>query len=716
MNGLAKKLAALTHWVLHTRQHVSRVEDEAETLLAQLSCLSARARRIDALAHQPLSVGLYGHASASKIGLLKTLLNSADGALWLRSGERKLDYFAHVHPGWHQSAIAVRFTAQPQPFTSGAPLLLTLYRESEFARRLTDQASLRTPPAEVCSRLDALQAQAMPQPQPGMSANEAMEMLAACQRNAPPASLLSAELLLEMAELLPRLRREDRAQLLATLWGEDATLTAAWLRHARLSEQLSGATQILASDALLLSDAMCLAGRSLADAPPDDPGDLRETAVFPLRDGQPQRAQRVSVADLARACQEITLQLDKPGSCPVDLVTLPVGRLGDYGERLLPDTLLICQAARTPEEAQLAAQQLAGWLSRTDTGSATPRLVWALTAEDIASRSRRQIDDKVQRALMRADVPWGVFQLFEGEHARQASAWLKETVNDAQRQQRYRALLQACAQQTEALFSAFLPLTAAQRAAREQQIKQLIQHLQQQIDRHGDLLTALELPAGLLTQTHRLFRQKQPVSPAAGVPVIDLFADSPDTDQQTEHAQPDLAASIYKAWVHYLRQLTPEHPRLKPLMMPSSALRLTTDLLIKIAEHCELRARLRARLAECKGCDEAEMACAAATISEFATWLGYAETPSENRPRSKVDAAKAIFAAAQQTDSRQRLTQLDTQPLSQGLHWAYDWLVAFYHRIQEVHNEADALTSEQAHSLRAAWQMEKDTTALAQEA
>ncbi|MEZ3500053.1 virulence factor SrfC family protein [Pantoea sp. KPR_PJ] len=688
MNALSTKLAALTHWLLHSRHHAPRLEDEAEAILAQLSRLMGCAQRIEALAHQPLAIGIYGHALASKKALLKTLLNRADATLWLRCGERKLDYFTHVHPAWHQSDIAVRFTAHTLPVTQHAPLLLSLYREGEFAQRLAEQAHVHLLPEEMCSRLEAVRPQAMRQPLPGMSTVEAMDMLIACQRHAP--APLSAALLMEMADLLPRLRQDDRAQLLAPLWGNDARLTAAWRRHAGLLAQLGNVTQVLAGESLLLSETMC---RFAAQA--DETADPQQIAIFPLCHDQPLAAQSVRVADLAHACAELTLQHDEPDGCPADIIQIPARCLSDYARRLLPDALLVCQPADTADAAHAVAQQLTAWLSLTETVPATPRLVWALTAEDRRGAAQRQSDESVQRVLMRTEIAWGVLQLADGDALQQTRAWLKETVNQTNRHQRYRALLETCEQDTEALFAPFLPPTAAQRAARAQQIKHLVQHLQQHIDRHGDLLTALDLPPGLLAQTYALFRQKSPLSQKVSVPVIDLFAEPLEAVNPIGDKQPDLASAIYRAWIAHLRQLTPAHPRLKRLSLSSSRLQLMVDLLIKRSVQRDLCARLRERLAAGAGCDEAQIACAAVTVNEFVTWLGYADTPAERRPRSKVVLSDAIFtASAACARHADRLTQLEPQPLSQGLRWAYDWLVALYSLTQETDSDTDTLRAE----------------------
>lgn len=696
---------SLTQWLQQTRHQSTPLDNEADAILVQLHDMMQSVQHIDSLSSQPLSLGLYGHSLASKKQLLTALLCSSDGALWVMSGEQKIDYFSQINPGRQQADMAIRFTPATLPVTNRAPLLLTLYSESEFAQRLIYRYQCSISPAEstvrsLYSGLKEVRLHAGLQPLPGMTSTEAMAAIATYQLHTPPAQHLSTELNLQIAELLPLLSRMDRAQLLAPLWGNNPALTSAWIRHAEILQQMGGATQVLAP-ATLLTDTF---RQPFLFAAQNAQTGERETQIFPLHNARPQAAQSLLITDLASACAEVVVSLDSASPHNIEIVDIPPGQLNYYAEHLQPDTLLVCNAARQHQEVQQAAQLLLHWLKRTqaDNASGRPRLIWAIAPTEASARLR-QADNSVQRIITRAREEWATLQLFDSDNMQPRVEWLKEGISLSGRNARQSALLQVCVSELNALFAHLIREPLMEKAQREQQVRGLIKKLQNHIDRHGDLLAALDLPHGLLLQYQALYSQKQSCQLYPRTLVIDLFAEPQTLKHETVDGQ-DFAALVHKAWVNHLRQLTPQHPLLKAIALEPSQLRVLCRLLISFSYRYDLSAALRDRLKQTEECPEAEVACASAAIGDFITWLGYAGTASQERPLSRVNSPAAIFTPVQQASVAQRLTQLKPRSLNQGTRWAYDWLVALYSRIKEQDEAGYAygLSHPQLEAVRAA--------------
>ncbi|HCR1907825.1 TPA: hypothetical protein ONC18_000447 [Enterobacter kobei] len=714
MSQLTTGLHALTHWLQQTRQHTVQLDNEADTILARLKAMGQRVQYIDELSSQPPSLGLYGHSQESKKRLLSALLYAHEGALWVMTGEHKIDYFRHVNAGQQPPDMAVRFTSATLPVTKSAPLLLTLYSESEFARRLISRQPQQDGFGEsftqrLYARLTALQQHARQNPQPGITAEQAMAIITAYHQHTPATPPLPAELCLQIAELLPRLNMADRVQLLAPLWGDSPVHTAAWLRHAELLRQIGNVTQVLAPATLLVDNFMQPADYFLFASQNAARAEQHEVPIFPLRNAQPQAAHNLSVIDLASACAEVVLSLDSAlAPYQLDIIDIPLQQLDDYGERLQPDTLLICQAACQHQDVQPVAQTLLRWLKRTQ-GEKAPdaaRLIWAISSAGTHHASLRHLDDRIQHMMTRAGEEWGVLQLFDDANAQRLVSWFHEEFRLPSRHARRSVLMQTCISELHALFAHF-----CQKPLTEQQIRALVEKLQQHIDLHGDLLAAVDLPHELLHQYQTLHQQKQDNQRTLPSLAIDLFAES-ENSGNVKADQQDFAALAHRAWVNHLRQLTPQEPLLQALELEPMQLRMLCDRLISFSYRYDLSAVLRNRLNQTETCRGSDAASAKAAISEFIAWLGYASTAVEERPRSKINRQAAIFMPLRQVNVTQRLIHLEPQPLSQATHWAYDWLIALYNRMSEQNkvDNAYGLSHQQREALSAAL-MEVNTSA-----
>lgn len=125
---------AVIEWVNNTRRYATRLDDEADALLAQLTLAAADESALNAAcASSHGCVGLYGYAQSAKAHLLTTLCGNENGKLEIITPDRDYDYFSHINPGHAPANMAIRFTRDIFQ-TSGWPLRLRLISEAELVQ------------------------------------------------------------------------------------------------------------------------------------------------------------------------------------------------------------------------------------------------------------------------------------------------------------------------------------------------------------------------------------------------------------------------------------------------------------------------------------------------------------------------------------------------------------------------------------------------------
>lgn len=72
---------AVIEWVNNTRRYATRLDDEADALLAQLTLAAADESALNAACASHGCVGLYGYAQSAKAHLLTTLCGNENGKL-----------------------------------------------------------------------------------------------------------------------------------------------------------------------------------------------------------------------------------------------------------------------------------------------------------------------------------------------------------------------------------------------------------------------------------------------------------------------------------------------------------------------------------------------------------------------------------------------------------------------------------------------------------
>lgn len=160
---------AVIEWVNNTRRYATRLDDEADALLAQLTLAAADESALNAACASHGCVGLYGYAQSAKAHLLTTLCGNENGKLEIITPDRDYDYFSHINPGHAPANMAIRFTRDIFSNESGWPLRLRLISEAELVQIFIAWTSSspvcrQVEKSIITSRLEKWQSLRQPQP------------------------------------------------------------------------------------------------------------------------------------------------------------------------------------------------------------------------------------------------------------------------------------------------------------------------------------------------------------------------------------------------------------------------------------------------------------------------------------------------------------------------------------------------------------------------
>lgn len=696
----------LTGWVNDTRAHSPRLDREADGLLARLMPLQQRQQQIVSLNDAPLTLGLYGSSVAGKHHMLKMIAAAGSDEIYVQLGENTLDYLRHINPDNLPPSMAVRFTDVVTQRVENFPLLLTLFCESELAKRLIRQYQASRQPrilsrSAITARLNELKLRRQPREVPGMTCGEFSSVVRCYHQSVRSAYHLDDALVWQMAELAPWLDLADRAILLSTLWGEHPALSSQWQQQARRLQNLGGVTQVLAPLSLLV-DNMLLPNPGFLVPAAENTGELNnDVIVCPLRDENNLTRLSIPQQDLVSLCAEITFTLSQPSSLTgVDILDIPAGQLPRYQACLQPDTVLICNSVAESQSLSLVARMLGNWVEETQpqTQSALPRLVWAITPFDLRFTRGNHTDAAVQRYITQSGKRWGTLQALDQRDIACLNEWLSAAINDVSREDRIHALQENLHQRIAAQFRRFISPENEQPG---QRTEMMIRALQSQAAKQGDLIDRLMLPRAALYQCWQQQQQKNTGQPSALMMSVDLFDDA-DAAPDTAHHQDSFAADVFALWVNHLTQLGHHQATAGAAGLDTAQLQALCDTLITTAYRLGLADTLETMLAEQNGDAAMAVTQAGNVLNDFVSWLGYNQVDVGQRPQSRINKGTPIFAPAPQACAGMRLDSLGDNVIQGNARYIFDWLVALLTRAAEntQWDMADGLHEKQRSSLR----------------
>lgn len=701
MSATMTTTRALIGWINETRQHAPMLENDADALLARITSLQAREEAIERALAGRSAIGLYGHAQAAKAHLLSTLCGSGSGRLNVALGQRTFDYFSHVNPGHAATNMAIRFsTAQADVTDDAFPLRLRLITEAELVQLFIARTALHPQirPVEksvVENRLEKWRALRQPQGVPGMTAREVGAIARFWQSLVPAARQQIDDVLWhQLAQLVPSLDLSSRASVWSLLWGEQQELTQQWLKLAHVLHQTSHA-QELAAPLSLLVDNFGLPGEGFLTQGEFESDRAQAFLLHPLNNGDMLNAVSIPVDVLAFLTRELVLPVESCVLDTVDIIDIPAltddsapllaqaksqWLLEHYRQQLQPDVLVICNATARPEQTTKTAKALLNWAKETQPAeeAALPGLVWAITPQDARFSTKRNLDEAVQQLLGHPGARWGTLQALDSHSLQRVIEWLSQATLPALRQKRLQTLKSNLRLELSTLMQPWTtPLTQTPEAQRAQ-AESMVRALQGCASRHGEILEGL-LPPMKAFETLLAFQQprEEHVS-GLFTDVIDLFADSA-ADAPGAPQTKDKARLAHGVWINHLRQWSRSDAAAARLGLDAATLQQIADVLVTASYRLDLVQQLQ-RIVEA---DKSSAAQLHAVMGNFIGWLGYEQTPVEQRPASRVRKGQAIFVTPIVSSASPRLTRLGEQPVHAATSYVYDWLVALYTRAIE---------------------------------
>ncbi|MBF4176958.1 virulence factor SrfC family protein [Lelliottia nimipressuralis] len=701
MTAMTATSQALIEWINDTRLHAPMLDNDADALLARLTCAQARGQALDRALTGHSSIGLYGHSQAAKAHLLASLCGSGNGRLDVSPGQRTFDYFSHINPGHALTNMAVRFTPRSSDVSDDAfPLRLSLVTEAELVQLFIARTTLHTliRPVEksvIEARVEKWRALRQPQGVPGITAQE-VATIARYWRSTVPASeqQMDDSLWHQFAQLIPSLDLSTRASVWSLLWGEQQELTQQWLKLAHVLHQTSHARQ-LAAPLSLLVDNFGLPSEGFLTRAEFTAPDAQEAVLHPLNNGEMLNAISIPVDVLAFLTRELVLPAENGVLDNVDIIDIPAPSETDlsplaeakctwllehYRQQMQPDVLVICNATARHEQTAKTAKTLLNWVKDTQTTeeSALPGLVWAITPHDARFLTKQNLDEAVQHLLGKPGQRWGTLQALDTHSMQRVVEWLSQATLATQRQSRLQALKNTQQRELRALMQSYLAPMTVEPDAQRTQAEAMVRTLQSSAARHGELLEGLLPP---LKAFETLLTVQQPREEQVNglfTDAIDLFADNASEGHEVFQTK-DKARLAHRVWINHLRQWSRNEAAANRLGLDVAALPQIADTLVISSYRLNLPQQLQ-RIVEA---DKSSAAQLHAAIGNFIGWLGYAETPAVTRPASRVRKGQAIFVTPVVSSATPRLTQLGEQPVHAATVYVYDWLVALYTRAIE---------------------------------
>ncbi len=690
----ADTLAALINWVEKYRAQASILDEDGDRLCQHVQAKQFRLNQLEQSLESPPTLGLYGQGHEAKSWLLRTLTDSPDGRVQVSAQGRSIDYLSHIQPGHTSATMAVRFTAQPQTTAKGYPVTLRLLSEialvALFMSHYHHQPGVQAlPSARLQNRLQ----QAALRRQPGIQTNvnpQEVSLLARHWAQLPARKTWQIDEAdwFRIARLLPELGLDDRQSLYSLFWGDNPELTTQWRTLADALARLNGAQTVCAPLDLLV-DAFSLPTENfLCPAEFAIDHDQGDVIVCPVQLNRVEGQVSIALSSLALLCYEVVFTLAAaPALDGVDLLDLPPYGAPEslqktralilpdlYAWQASPDLLLINQAVSSRQDIYPVSQLLKRWQQATqavaENGDNLPGMAWVITPFDGRQNGQTPLDDGLQRLCGKPGVDWGTLQALDEHNLSRLKRWLQDALTQERHQSRLAALTARLRAEICLLFS---PYAATEQADPEQAkslASQLVRTLQRQAEHHGEIISGLLPPTRLTDSLNN--DQKQPVLSTLPIfdPGLDLFSDEPAPAAADNASALPAGQVLFLQWVRHVRQWAGKPETVTCTGMSADELQLLADIIITTSYRTGLREQLEKL--------STNLVAGYAALGDFITWLGYSEMPVEQRPQSRVNRGKGIFAPHIQNGGAVRLTRLGEQPAHAATHYVYDWLVALY--------------------------------------
>jgi len=381
-----------------------------------------------------------------------------------------------------------------------------------------------------------------------------------------------------------------------------------------------------------------------------------------------------------------SLQLDTPFGPLLDAISLTLkkgDRVGLIGHNGCGKSTLL--------------KLLDGTLTPTSGVLTQAHSCWAITSADSRFKSGVNLDEGVQRRVGLARTRWGTLQAQDSRNMHLLRDWLQGALTPERKAQRLAGLNAALEKQTQALFRGLTEVHQLTPEQEKQRAEKLVRALQTHALQLGSMLACLVPSREALKQCWLLTHQQASVKADDLGLNIDLFADESLTEDAGQE-EFSYAKAIHRLWINHLRAPLQQSEASPAVVLEPELWHALCEILIVASYRLALPTQLERVSAESNR--ELAVARSHSALGDFVAWLGYAGTPHNQRPLSRINKQRPVFAPASTLDINQRLSKLGEQPQRTNASYAYDWLVALYTRaIENSGYQIPQEISEQQHQL-----------------
>ena len=238
--GEAKRAAALDQLARDSLGWLrTGVPGASQALPRDLRRDARRARGLHQAAERPVAVAVFGASQAGKSYLVSRLAAPLGKPLTAALGAARLDFLKEINPegGQESTGLVTRFTIAPPSTPAEAPILLRLLSQTDVVKIIAntyledfkvDDIEPMSPEAQR-EHLDRLEGMAGPAACDALEVDDVEDLqdyFRAHFRDRAQVTALSAGFWQRLAEIVPRLPVERRAEAFAPLWGKQAGLGA----------------------------------------------------------------------------------------------------------------------------------------------------------------------------------------------------------------------------------------------------------------------------------------------------------------------------------------------------------------------------------------------------------------------------------------------------------------------------------------------------------
>ncbi|WP_114393935.1 virulence factor SrfC family protein [Oleisolibacter albus] len=256
---MSRGIGRAIDWVADVRPGAERLDRDADGLVEQLRRHRNQLRRLGAAARRPMSVGFFGLSQAGKSYLISALASGANGDLETVMDGQRLNFIDHVNPpggGKEATGLVTRFSRRARTVPAGYPVELKLLSEADIIKILGNtffcdfdekKVRLDTDPATIHAELKALQHRRQPQPVPGLTADDVLDVMDYFSKRFPVRmEPLKGDFWPTAIALAPYLGAQDRAQLFAPLFGRVPDLVNTYIKLRAGLERVGHAERVFA--------------------------------------------------------------------------------------------------------------------------------------------------------------------------------------------------------------------------------------------------------------------------------------------------------------------------------------------------------------------------------------------------------------------------------------------------------------------------------------